>query len=483
MADQPIAIYDFFYDEQIRRYLYQIVRAFSGFQYMPGNGIPRLVPCRMATQNRQVGHIMRNNSENTLMTCPMITVFIKGLAINRERTQDPSFISRVAVNERAIDATTNTYTNTLGNQYTVERRMPHPVDATIQIDVWTSNEMQKHQLFEQMFIMFNPGFDIQSSDNPLDWTALTTMLLEDVTWSSRAIPIGTGDEIDIMSFTFKLPLWINPPALVKEQHLIQQVVTNLYGGGIDYKDVNNGSMLPDAVGNESIDYAATGQPMGTVVTTPGDNQIMVETFYDATTSESHVEVTLLGPGGQVDDAKGNIFNWSTFLQQYGPLRPAQSTLRLAHTIEDDDTSLDTIGTIQLDPTRANVLIWQIDPDTLPGNTVNAINGIINPQERYPGDGALPLPAVGQRYLLLHDFTTNNTAWGGNPSNFITASEGDIIQYGPNGWFVAFVAASTTTINFVLNLRSYKQLKFDPTSHQWHMAIDGHYNPGYWRLSM
>jgi hypothetical protein len=489
MADQPIAQYDFFYDQQIRRYLLQIVRAFSGFQYMPGNGVPRLVPCRMATQNRQVGHILRNNSENTLMTCPMITVFIKGMSVARERTQSPSHVSKVAVNERKFDPVSGQYTNELGNQYTVERRMPHPIDATIQVDVWTSNEMQKHQLFEQIFVCFNPGFDIQSSENPVDWTALSTMLLDDVTWSSRAIPVGTGDEIDVLTFTFKLPLWINPPAKVKEQHLIQQIVTNIYGGSVDFDDVDHATALPDAVGYEQP--TINGKPIGTVVTTPGDNQIMVETVatWDNATPpnliDQHVEITLLGPGGDLEDSNGNPFNWSQFLIQYGQFRPAQSTLRLAHTLEDDDTSLDTIGTMQLDPNRPNVVIWQINPDTLPGNTIKPINGVINPLNNHPGDGAMPAAKVGDRYMLLTDFTTNNTGWGGspNPATYITAGVGDVIEYGQGGWFVSFDASATNTVQFVLNLRSYKQMKFDPDHHQWVMAIDGHYNPGYWRLKL
>jgi hypothetical protein len=86
-------------------------------------------------------------------------------------------------------------------------------------------------------------------------------------------------------------------------------------------------------------------------------------------------------------------------------------------------------------------------------------------------------------LLLSDFTTNNTAWGGNPNNFITASANDIIQYGPLGWTVAFDASAATTVQFVLNEFSLKQLKFDPTEHGWMMAIDGHYYPGYWRLKL
>jgi hypothetical protein len=485
MADiTTISTYDFFYDGQIRRYLTQIVRAFSGFQYMPGNGVPRLVPCHMAPQDRQVGHIMRNNSENTLMTCPMITVFIKGMAPNRDRTQAPSFISTVAVNERAVDPVTGKYTNQLGRQYTVERRMPHPIDATIQIDVWTSNELQKHQLFEQIYPLFNPGFDIQSSENPLDWSALTTMMLDEFTWSSRAIPIGTSDEIDIMSFQFKLPIWINPPALVKEQHLIQQIVTNIHSDvNVDPRmDQDHASALPDAVGYEDMNQlVSSGGIVGQVITTPGDHQIAVETTNN--NGDYYVSITLLGPRGNELDEHGNVYEWAPLLNKYGTYNPTSSTLRLAHTLEDDNTSLDTMGTFSFDPNNANVLFWNIIPDTLPGNTLANIDGVINPLVNAPGRDGMPAAANGQRYMLLADFTTNNTAWGGSANNFIAASENDIIQYGPLGWTVAFDASAATAVQFVLNTRSLKQMKFDPAEHGWVMAIDGNYNAGYWRIKM
>lgn len=468
---------DFFYDGQIKRFLLQIVRAFSGFQYQTGvlaDGTvqTRVVPCRMATQNRQVGHIIQNNSENTLTSCPLITVFIKGMEINRDRTQNPYHVSTVQVTERDFDPTSGQYSGKVGHKYTVERHMPHPLDITMQVDIWTSNEMQKHQLFEQIFMMFNVGFDIQSSENPVDWTALTTMTLENLTWSSRAIPIGTNNEIDIMTFEFKLPVWITPPAKVKQQRLIEQIVTNIHNTTADlYLDPDHGSMLPDAVGYEVGND--NGSPiLARSIVTPGDHHIDI----------SNGVITLLGPEGQEEDEHGNVYVWQDLLTQYGKLVPAHSILRLIHNIDDGYSNLDVIGYIQLS-NQPNQLIWQVEVDTLPSNTLPAINAIINPLTTFPGvtmpNGAVfPAAANGQTYLLTED-VAGGVAWG----NAINASAGDIIQCVNNKWTIIFDASSTATVRFVTNITSGAQLKFNPQTKGWQMAIDGCYFPGYWRLQM
>ena len=81
--------------------------------------------------------------------------------------------------------------NERGNSYTVERIMPRPWDMNISVQVLTSNQDQMYQLQEQIMAIFVPQIEIQNSDNPLDWTALTIMKLEDVEFNSRTIPVGS----------------------------------------------------------------------------------------------------------------------------------------------------------------------------------------------------------------------------------------------------------------------------------------------------
>ena len=193
----------FFFDEQIRRYLLQFTRMVSLFQVEYGRneqGIKDLirVPVRYGDASRQAAVIMQQNSANALPSTPLMTFYITGLDYDRPRMQEPYHVNKMQVRQRTYDAATDTYETTQGNAFTIERLMPVPYRMTINLDIWTSNTNQKMQLFEQIATLFNPSLEIQSSENYIDWTSLSVVDLEKVNWSSRTIPVNTENPIDIM---------------------------------------------------------------------------------------------------------------------------------------------------------------------------------------------------------------------------------------------------------------------------------------------
>jgi hypothetical protein len=445
---------DYFYASQIPRFLEQIVRAFSGFQYETGwrNGEPpqlKMVPCRMASRDRMIGHIMRNNSENTLLAVPMITVDQTGFTFNRARLQNPAHVDTRQVTERGVDDDGN-YTGDRGNSYTIRRMMPLPFDMTVQIDVWTSNQLQKYMLMEQILMVIAPDIDIQNSDNALDWTAKTMLELEDINWTSRTIPIGTESEIEVSTITMKQIVWLSPPSEVTNQRLIEQIVTNLHARRID-------TIITDV---ETED-----ERLARIVVTPGNHVISV----------SQGIITLLGPEGAHLDPNGEPYNWASLLSRYGVLEPTISTLRLK--LGDIEDQNDVVGTIQLDNNNVNKLFWQIDPDTLPANDTPPIDGVIDPLRTWPGNG-LPAIANGQRYLLQNDVANSTVAWGN-----LSAKANDIIQYSTanNTWAVSFNSSAVTAVRHVVNMTSGNQLRW--TDGEWVLSIDGEYGAGYWRLRL
>ncbi len=187
---------NYWYDGQLKRYWLQFTRIFAGFQFQTGIGSSgttsfRTYPVRMVSKDRMINNIMRNNSENTALSAPQITCWMTELERSPERIQSPNHVSTVQVVERAIDPLTNSYTGDMGKSYTVERYMAVPYDMTMQVDLWTTSEDQKHQFMEQVLILFNPSIDLQTGTNPLDWTSLGIVSLENVSWSNRSMPIGT----------------------------------------------------------------------------------------------------------------------------------------------------------------------------------------------------------------------------------------------------------------------------------------------------
>jgi hypothetical protein len=122
--------------------------------------------------------------------------------------------------------------------------MPVPYKLTINLDIWTSNTSQKLQLLEQVLTMFNPSLEIQSTDNYIDWTSLSVVFLEQVTWSSRTIPVGTDNPIDIATLRFSLPIYISPPAKVLKLGVIERVIASIYDAQGDLNDaVQNNDLL------------------------------------------------------------------------------------------------------------------------------------------------------------------------------------------------------------------------------------------------
>lgn len=445
---------DHWYDEQISRYFKQFLRIFSGFQYETGkdrNGLRTLrrVPARYGAMSRMVGHILRNNSENILLSTPFITAHIGGIAMAPEMRQYPYFISKVQTFEREFDEETQTYTDQLGVRSTVERFMPVPYILTLQTDIWTTNTDQKLQLLEQIMVLFNPALEIQSSVNPLDWAALTYVEMQDITWSSQAIPIGTEDGIDVATFTFKVPIWINPPAKVKRQKLIEQIVLNI--GEASSMEAEGLSLGFNINWSES-------DLLSRIIITPENAHVVVDGN----------EITLLTESTGYEPGE-----WIPLLDSYeNDFRPGISQLRLKTTTNIEESESDIVGSLDFHPTDPTKLIWQVELETLPGNTLDPISALIDPLKTSPGIG-LPAPANSQRYLILEDIGPSD----GWPN--LTAFKNDIIHFNGAEWEVVFEAATSQDIEFLLNNISGKQLRWN--GEEWHLVPDGEYNEGFWRL--
>jgi hypothetical protein len=276
---------EYWYNQQLRQYRLQVIRAFSNFYASIGvndDGTPKLrrVPCRYGDASRLAETITNANSENKMPTAPFISVYLTAMSLAPNRRHAPSLVSTQNVIEREYDGENSRYLGTQGNRYTVERYMGVPFDLTFNVDFWTSNLQQKEELIEQTQVLFNGMIDIQTSNNALDWTAITTLEPTNITWSSRSIPIGTENPIDVCTVEYKVPIFINPPAKVKLQKIIQEIVTNIRDG--EY-DANTMEWTEDTL-------------LTRVVTTPGSAWIGL-----ANAGENKWEISLQSQGGSTLD--------------------------------------------------------------------------------------------------------------------------------------------------------------------------------------
>lgn len=450
-----------FYDSQVRRYLLQFIRMFSGFTVKTGktmnDGVSDYyirVPVRYGDVSRMAASVVKNNSENIVNSAPFIACYVQSLDLDRNRMQDPSFRDTVAVNERKYDSENHQYLSVKGNSYNVKRMMPVPYSMIMQVDIWTSNTDQKLQLFEQIGVLFNPSLDIQTINNPLDWSSITTVEMTNVTWTSRAIPAGLDDQIDIMTLTFQVPIWINPPAIVSRQNLVRNVISNMYiensVAGLDYD-------------GDAFEFFSDLSKDSCVVVTP--NNYAIDVFED----NGIVFVRPLANGNY----DSNI-TWTEVLSNYGLLHDNSSRLRLKWHDDVENLEEDVIGTLS-STDSPNLLVFNVDRDTLPVNTIASINKIIDQSSARPGFYGLPNPALGQRYLCAGESVGPDSVWG------ITVETNDIIEYNGSEWVVSFDASTFTGTVFVTNTFTLQQLKF--VDSEWQDTFLGIYESGYWRLEL
>ena len=461
----------FFYDDQIRRFLLQFTRIFSGFQVEYGrdetnpNAAALLrVPIRYGDASRQAQTILQENSANSLPSTPLMTFYVAGLDYDRPRMQEPYFVSKVNVRQRTYDPSTETYETTQGNAFTVERLMPVPYKLTINLDIWTSNTNQKLQLIEQIVTLFNPSLEVQSTDNFIDWTSLSIVELESTTWSSRTIPMGTENPIDICSMRFTLPIWISPPAKVKKLGVVERIIANMYDANGDTVDaiVNNDLLLGTRQVITPYNYA--------VVLIGNKAQCLQQSLVNQEPSNDS-----LTPVEIVPDS--NLL-WPAVIGLYGALRPGVSQLRL----EQADGS-EVIGTISVDPADDRFVLFDLDTDTAPQNTLGPIDAIINPLAS--GPRAEDAPYTGIRYLLTEstgstDNTFSATAWVGENGRPLVAQANDIIEYVAGGyWKVMFYSSRQGGGQYVTNINTSTQYQW--TGEEWIKSYQGVYTGGNWRL--
>lgn len=469
------------YSGQLRKYVQQVIRVFSSFYVLLGKDAQGRdqffrVPCTYGDPSRMAMHIMRQNSENTTIPVPAISCYISNVEPAADRRQMPNFVGELQVSERKYDEEENEYLSKSGSKLEVNRFMPVPINLSITVDVWTSNTEHRAELFEQIVVLFNPDLDIQTSTNPLDWSAKTILELTDMTWNTRSVPQGLDESISIMSFSFKIPAWINPPAKVKLLKNIHQIVINNYFGN----SIQDGLSTPTTFdeGNTFFDYTTAfdinvtnGDALEKYhqqIITPGNHKIKVENNV----------ITLLNEfGGEHDKTTGDILDWSALLEKYGELRENTSRIRLKPIDDLDNSDFDYIGRISLHPTEKNKLYWIVDLETIPADSLNPVDAVIDPHKSIPNYN-LPTPVIGTRFLLVDDIggiASATQGWGN-----LIAKSNDIIEFNGTSWSVVFDSANNLS-GFEYISNSYSGKKYKWNGEEWLQIPDGIWEPGFWRI--
>ncbi len=458
-----------FYDGQVRKFLTQFIRILSNFSVETGKASDgsvalRAVPVTYGDPTRQVANIIRNNSENALQYAPRIACYVRELNYDRDRMQNPYHIEKQHLKERRVDSDGN-YTNELGAGYTIEKVMPSPFRLEVSADIWSSNTDQKLQIMEQILYLFNPDFEIQKTDNYLDWTSLSYVELTGTTFSSRTIPVGADSEIDIATLTFSMPIWLSPPVKVKKLGVVQKIIMSIYDddGGISKGLIDGELTSRSYITPNNFGLLVTGNQLRLLGTTGVNVKSGGDGFHTGANAPSNLDPF---------ETFGPAINWKVLLDQYGKVTNGTSQIRLMQ--PNGNEIIGTIATSTLDDT---ILLYTIDQDTVPNNTLTSVKKIINPATFDPGT-----PANGDRYLVINDVGDSTASFQSATWGSLVASVGDIIEYNSatGKWNVAFDASNPdSTQHYITNLNTGIQYRFNGT--EWVKSYEGVYTQGNWSI--
>ena len=490
----------YFYDGQIRRYIVQIMRFFSNFVVKYSDGTMVRVPVMYGDQDRQVANIIKQNSENKINSAPRIAVYVSALDLDSSRLGDATYIGKVHIRERDtwIDPNTGrlTYTSEQGANYTVERLMPTPYKLTVKVDLWTTSTEQKLQLLEQILVMFNPSIELQTTDNYIDWTSLSVLNLDATTFSSRSIPVGAESPIDVATLTLSSPVWISPPAKVKQLGIITNIISNVFSGATftDNGYIDGLGTDPSLTGNANLATAPIARAHATV----GNLGIQV---YNGTAKLLDVHEAVIPSRSAIAVAEkvGPAISWLSILDLYpGQYRAGFSVIRLIQ-----ENGHEVVGTVALNPADETLMVVNWDQDTYPTNTLIAgygsytsvrvsspgtFDAIIDPQTKGPRGSGLS-PTVGTRYLIIESIGDVSNidgpdAWKNNDNSDFYASENDIIEWNGNTWHIVFKASvhsDPAQPVYQTNIYTGVQYKWDGLA--WIKSFEGEYRAGSWMLEL
>jgi hypothetical protein len=330
------------------------------------------------------------------------------------------------------------------------------------MEVWTSNFDTKLQIFEQIASQFNPDMEIQNTDNYLDWTSLSYILLTDTNWTTRNIPVGTDDPLDISTFTFELPIWITTPAKLKRLGIIQSVVASIYdaNGNIQQSLIDQTNLLS----NRQY-FTPTGYQ---VVVNNGNVTLFNRSGPEINNTNYTIPTTL-----------GNSIPWASTIASFGNIVANYSMMYLT----DLTTQRLVVGTVAYDPNNVNNLKFNVDPATIPTNILPSVNAIVDPKVNGPGIG-LPNASTGQRYLIVGNlggatYGNGAAAWQNANGSITTAHANDIIQYSSNAWIVSYHPTSVSNASYVTN--TFSSIQYAWNGNQWQKSWEGLYPEGYWSI--
>lgn len=446
---------NYWYNSQIRTIILHTQRLFSNFYISEGKdennkNILRRIPCVFMSSDKSAATIINKNTDTIIQSAPKMILTIQDIKLNNELSSGSAYYEYESeITEKKFDDSINNYVYEPDNTYHISRFNPVPIGFVFKLFIVTTNYTQKFQLLEQIRALFNPALELQTSENPLDWTRLTAIVMTGLNWTSRGTMNLDSTTLDTMDMTFEINTNLDLPAIVSHSKIVENIIT----------DIHEGSSLEDIWGWNMEDVIRTYY-------TPTDTSVIIDKS----------SIAQLVPTKNYD-------NWYKILKTYGiKYNKTKNNVYLHCMLNDNiDNRKEIIGQLIIDEKNPLYAQWIIDDINLPQPNIDDIDAIINPHDFTPKN------VNGERYLIVEDLGSNSQLWGQlydkNDNKITSISKNSIIEY-DNKWKISLDPLNEPAVYYVRDKSDYKYLyTYNDTYNLWVDVLNKKYRQGYWRLSV
>ena len=445
----------YWYNEQIRTMILHTQRLFSNFYISNGtdeNGEEKLsrVPCTFMSTDKATVNMINNNTDTVLESTPKMVLTISEIRLNNNMQSGPAYHEYVSdFTEKKFNEETGTYEHTPGNSYSISRLNPLPIGIVFKLYILTTMQTHKFQLFEQIRMLFSPAAELQTSENPLDWTRVGALVLTGCNYSSKGTTNLDSSQLDAMDLTFELNTNLDAPAIINHNNQIETIIT----------EIGQGNHVEDIWGwDEGDTMRIYHRPRNNYITVQNNNEVILQ-------------------------PNGAIKNWLQLFKSYGiTYNSLRKNIYLHVLISIPNGSQKAIyGSLTVDENDTTRAIWEYNQELLPTENLT-VNGIINPRQTRPET------VEGTRYLILDETIPNNTSmWGelrnGKNETIPSIEPNSIIEYRNGYWTLVLDPDENPASYFLRDLSDAKYLyTYNMEYNIWHDVLNRKYREGNWQIS-
>lgn len=438
---------NYWYHGQIRKIILHTLRIFSNFcistgKDEKGKDILRRVPVTFMSTDKSALYQINNATDNVIESCPKMVLTISEIKTNSERGYSAPYEPYESeITEKRWNEEKGNYEYDIGNTYSVTRFNPIPIGIVFKLYILTTLQTQKFQLFEQIRTLFSPTLELQTSENPMDWSRVTAITLTGINYSSKGTSNLDGTQLDSMDMTFEVDTNLDTPSLIDKSNVIETIVTSMYPT----------NSLEDIYGWDFDEVFRRYY-------TPHKSSILVKNNKDV----------ILKPGAYP--------NWYKLFNAYALQYDATKNNTYLHCKVGNK---EVLGVVHIDKNDEMKLIWNIEQSTLPETNLDDIKYIIDPHEYEPDN------IIGERYLIIKSIGSKSEWWGqfkNDKGDDIPSVDANcIIEYDGNNWIVKTDPSQHPAVYYIKD-EDGDIWTWNDEYQCWTDILNGTFNEGYWRLS-